>query len=422
MTPLYEYVIIGGGITGISMARLLQIAGVKSVRVLEAAPEAGGLCRTEKVGGHFLDIGGGHFLCTKYPEVYDFVFAHIPKSEFNFFPRVSTIVLDGMELDYPLESNIWQMPLERQVEYLISVVQNGEARGLPAPKDFEGWIRWKLGDRVAETYMLPYNRKIWGVEPQEMDVDWLHKIPRLDVKDIVSACLEHTADAEKMPSHQGFYYPKNGGYQEVFDALLKPVADWVEYSSPAQTIEQGDGCLVVNGKYRTRHVINTAPWHTLTDSPLFPPHIRSLIASLRHNTVVVSLHEEDYQTPAHWTYVPSLDQPHHRSFYIHNFAPHSDPRGVYRETNSRRWQSGQGEIYSHSNKYAYPLPTIGWADTINQVLDWAQSLNIHGLGRWGQWEYFNSDVCIYQAMQLARKLGHESYVDAVVDDKPEDLL
>ncbi|MDQ2686335.1 MAG: hypothetical protein M3Y28_00545 [Armatimonadota bacterium] len=240
-----------------------------------------------------------------------------------------------------------------------------------------------------------------------MDIDWLHKIPRLDVADIVTACLTKTADEKKMPSHQGFYYPKEGGYQEVFDAILRPVAPLIECNAPAQIIERSGSHLVVNGTYHAKRVINTAPWHSLTDSPLFPSHIKAGIAALRHNSIVVSLYEEEYAPPAHWTYIPGLQERHHRNFYIHNFAPHSDSRGLYRETNRARWQAGNGEIFSHTNHYAYPLPTVGWARTIGQILDWARPLNLHGLGRWGQWEYFNSDVCIYQAMQLAGRLGHE---------------
>ena len=28
----------------------------------------------------------------------------------------------------------------------------------------------------------------------------------------------------------------------------------------------------------------------------------------------------------------------------------------------------------------------------------------YGLGRWGQWQHFNSDVCIKQAMEFAEKI------------------
>ena len=81
---MYEFIIIGGGITGVTLGRLLQMSGVNNFIILEAESEAGGLCRTKLIDGHYLDIGGGHFLCTKYPQVYDFIFSHIPKEEFNF--------------------------------------------------------------------------------------------------------------------------------------------------------------------------------------------------------------------------------------------------------------------------------------------------------------------------------------------------
>ena len=57
------------------MARVLQMSGMRSFVILEANSEPGGLCRTKIVDGHTLDIGGGHFLGTKFKEVYDFVFS-----------------------------------------------------------------------------------------------------------------------------------------------------------------------------------------------------------------------------------------------------------------------------------------------------------------------------------------------------------
>jgi len=411
---LYDYIIIGGGITGITMARLLQQSGVRHILVLEAEPEAGGLCRTRRIGDHVLDIGGGHFLCSKFPEVYRFIFAHLPQNEFVDCERVSKIDLGGHEIDYPLESNIWQLPAEICADYLISIVQNGEARGLPPPADFDGWIRWKLGNQVAERYMFPYNRKIWGVEPHEMDIDWLYKIPRLDVREIVMSCLTKQSDRSKMPSHSRFYYPRRGGFQRVFDALYNPVRDLVRLGEPVNLLEHTKDGLLVNGRLHARHVINTAPWHTLRESALFAPEDRSAIDQLRHNSLVVSLHEENYRTPTHWVYLPALDQPHHRSFYIHNFAPDSSPNGVYRETNANRWHGEADCLHHHINSHAYPIPTIGWAKAIARVLATAEQTGVYGLGRWGQWQYFNSDVCILEAMRLADRLGHTAWRSTLI--------
>jgi protoporphyrinogen oxidase len=400
----YDYIIIGGGISGVTAARLLQRAGAERVCVLEAASNPGGLCRTKIVKGHVLDTGGGHFLCTKYPEVYAFIFEHISKTEFNYFDRVSKIAIEGFEVDYPLESNICQLPPELCAEYLISIAQNGESRGLPRPTNFESWSRWKLGDRITDQYMLPYNRKIWGVPASDMDIDWLHKIPRLDVGQIAKACLTRSSDRSQMPSHSGFYYPKAGGFQRIFDGIAEPVRDWICTSTPVTSIERIGDKLIVNGKYKARNVINTAPWHTLSDCAVFNANTRQAIAALKHNQLVVSLHEHTYATKAHWLYEPSETLRHHRTFYINNFAPHSAPRGVYRETNLNRWTSGKGELYAETNSCAYPIPTLGWASAIDQVLRHCAPLGLHGLGRWGQWQYFNSDVCIREAMTLVGKL------------------
>lgn len=408
---IYDYVIIGGGISGIAAARLLQLSGVERVAVLEAEAEPGGLCRTREIGGHVLDTGGGHFLCTKYPEVYAFVFAHIARTEFNWFDRISRVAINGTEVDYPLESNLWQLPRRACAEYLVSLAQNGEARGLPAPADFEGWIRWKLGDRIAEDYMLPYNRKIWGVPAAEMDTDWLHKIPRVQVREVLEACLARAADPVHLPSHAGFYYPKRGGFQRVFDALADPVRDLIHTGTPVRSLERIGDTLVVNGRLRARAVINTAPWTTLLDSPLLRGEAATAARRLRHNEIVVSLHEGgDAATDAHWRYEPDERLTHHRTFFIPNFAPHSAAGGFYRETNGQRWHAGAaGEIFAASNPFAYPIPAIGWAAAIESVLTQARQHGVHGLGRWGQWQYFNSDVCLREAMLLVDRLGHRSW-------------
>lgn len=408
---VYDYVIIGAGVSGVTFARLLQQSGVENFLLLERGDEPGGLCRSRQIDGHVLDTGGGHFLCTKHEEVYRFVFNHLPREAFNRFDRISKINIGGVHVDYPLESNIWQMPPERCADYLLSVMANGESRGLPAPQSFEEWIRWKLGDRIAEDYMLPYNRKVWGLEPFEMDVDWLHKIPRVNVREILLACLRRSADVSKMPSHSVFYYPREGGFQRVFDAIAAPIADRIECRSSVSLVEpHPQGGLVVEGKYRTKRVVNTAPWPGLADSPFFDKAERADMTRLRHSSLVVSLHEQKFSTDAHWCYEPSVELAHHRDFFIPNYAPHSAREGIMRETNLKRWAGESAGALGHfHNDYAYPIPSLGWAGSIDRVLKRAEASGIYGLGRWGQWQYFNSDVCIHEAMQLAVKLGHTQW-------------
>ncbi len=407
---MLDYLIIGAGMTGVSLARLLQLRGEKNFLVLEAAAEAGGLCRSVEVQGHHLDMGGGHFLCTKHPHVYDFVFAHLPREEFRRFSRVSKIRLnDGHVVDYPLESNLWQLPLEKQVDYLLACLQAGESVGHREPVNYEAWIRWKLGARVAEDYLLPYNRKIWGVEPEEMDVDWLHKIPRYDAPELLRTCLARAADRAKMPSHQEFFYPRRGGFQTIFDAILAPVRGQVRTSTPVvslRRLEGPGGGWLVNSEHRCRRLVNTAPWHRLhaAFAPAEAAVLAPFLPRLRTNSVVVSLFERPYEHDWHWCYLANPKIAHHREFFIHNFAPHSRPAGVYTETNLRRWTPRPDALREHVNGDAYPIPVLGHAAAIASLLEVCRPWSLHGLGRWGQHNYHNSDVCIHEAMRFVDNL------------------
>src|SRR5205807_6009404 len=147
-------------------------------------------CRSRNVAGHVLDIGGGHLLCSRYPEVYDFIFDHLPAAAFNHFERRAKIALKNKVINYPIEYNLSQLPIDEQIKYLISCVRASATDGIrPPPRNFEEWVRRRHGEDIADTYMIPYNRKIWGIEPNELDTDWLEKIPRYDVERVVRACI-----------------------------------------------------------------------------------------------------------------------------------------------------------------------------------------------------------------------------------------
>jgi UDP-galactopyranose mutase len=55
------------------------------------------------------------------------------------------------------------------------------------------------------------------------------------------------------------------------------------------------------------------------------------------------------------------------------------------------------------NKYAYPLNTLNKPKVIAALLAGTQKHNIFGLGRWGEWEHYNSDVVIERGIHLAEQ-------------------
>ena len=74
-----NYLILGAGPAGLTLANRLKELGETSFLVLEKEAEAGGLCRSVMVDGSPFDIGGGHFLDVRRPKVNEFLFRFLPQ-------------------------------------------------------------------------------------------------------------------------------------------------------------------------------------------------------------------------------------------------------------------------------------------------------------------------------------------------------
>ena len=110
----YKYLILGAGPSGLSLAHALldQGCSLDEMVIIEKEREAGGLCRSESVDGSPIDIGGGHFLDIKRVDVLEFMFRFLPQSEWNTFKRISKIRLRDVEIDHPIEANLWQLSIQ----------------------------------------------------------------------------------------------------------------------------------------------------------------------------------------------------------------------------------------------------------------------------------------------------------------------
>ena len=114
-----KYLILGAGPAGLTVANRLLDKGITSFCVLEKEDEAGGLCRSEMVDGSPLDIGGGHILDVRRPQVTEFLFRFMPEEEWNIFERNSDIAIDDMKkIGYPYEANIWQFSTDEQLSLI----------------------------------------------------------------------------------------------------------------------------------------------------------------------------------------------------------------------------------------------------------------------------------------------------------------
>lgn len=399
----FKYLILGAGPAGLTFAAKLKKCGVESFLVLEKEKVAGGLCRSENVDGSPIDIGGGHFLDVRRPAVDDFLFRFMPRSEWELFDRNSLIQMKDSYIGHPFEANIWQMDLEDQVAYLSSIAKAGCNCGVPMPERFVDWIRWKLGNKVAEDYMLPYNRKMFADELDGLGTYWMEKLPNVSFEETLLSCLTHKPHGTQ-PGHAQFYYPKKYGYGEVWLRMADSLAEHLRCESVVDVLDCDSKTirLTTGEQFRADCIITTIPWIEFKEISGMPKDIRDSIGELRHSSVEVRYVSNHLETDAHWIYVPDSDIPYHRILVRHNFCNGS--RGYWLETRQERTADyKENDSFHYLNQYAYPLNTIGKPAVMNKLLAFAESRGIYGLGRWGEHCHYNSDVVVERAMELAEK-------------------
>ena len=400
-----KYLILGAGPAGLTFANMLKQRGEESFLVLEKEAEAGGLCRSVMVDGSPFDIGGGHFLDVRRPKVNEFLFRFMPKEEWKLFERDSRIVIGTQEIGHPLEANIWQLEPESQVRVLSSIAKAGCNSGHPMPEKFRDWIIWKLGDQIADMYMLPYNRKMFADELDELGTYWLEKLPNVSFEDTLRSCLTHKAYGQQ-PGHASFYYPKKYGYGELWLRMADAIAPKVLYDVKVtgldcdrRQISTEDGRC-----FEAETIITTIPWNCFENLSGMPKNLVTSIRQLKSSAVETRYVPEQLDTRAQWLYVPDEEKPYHRILVRHNFCQGS--RGYWLETRRERVPlfSEKAE-HCYMNDYAYPLNTIGKPEIMKNLLIFCEDKGIYGLGRWGEHCHYNSDLVVELAMNLAQRLN-----------------
>ena len=87
--------VVGGGVSGLSIARIL--GAQHDVSVFEADARPGGMIKCDRIEGNLFHRTGGHVFNTKRQDVANWFWAHFNReTEFTKALRQSVISLDGI--------------------------------------------------------------------------------------------------------------------------------------------------------------------------------------------------------------------------------------------------------------------------------------------------------------------------------------
>lgn len=421
--------ILGGGLTGITLARLLHERGDEII-ILEAEPHYGGLCRSKKDKGFTFDIGGSHIIFSKDTEVLAFMRRMIAENE-QRNDRNTKIFYKGKFVKYPFENGLYELPQDDRFACINGFVKNliaVEKGEVPAPKNFREWIYSTFGAGIAECYMVPYNEKIWKYPTEKMSLHWVDgRIPRPPVEDIIRSAIGIETEGY---THQAvFSYPLDGGIEALVRAIAEPVEKFIRTGFRVTSVKkEGTIWLVSNGEetIRADRVICTIPvQHFLPCLENVPAPITAACKALIYNSLIcVNIGVRGSLPPVSWMYIPdkTLGKTNRISFPS-NFSRNAAPEGCSSVLAEITHQPGdeisamtddqliaevqrmladmaictQDKIVYTSVRrqpFAYVVYDLAYLKNIAVVRDWCTAQGIPLVGRFAQFEYLNMDGVI----------------------------
>jgi protoporphyrinogen oxidase len=431
--------ILGGGVSGLTLARRLREAGLECV-VFEAAAKTGGLCASESVDGYTYDVAGGHILYSKDRTVLDWMIAQVDGG-CERRERHTKIYLDGRFVHYPFENGLGDLDKPQTFECLMGYLDAAWKRrnGARAPKDFRDWISYRFGEGIARIFMRPYNEKIWKHPLEDLSTEWVEgRVPDAPIEDVVRAAIGLRTEGY---AHQAiFYYPRRGGFQAIADGIAKPIRDVVRLRTPAAEVRRAGATFRVNGEEFDR-VVSTIPLPELAKIlPELDPSARDAARDLRFTSLTTVAIGVDHGRlpPYSWVYLPSPEQgPANRITYLTNYSAEVAPAGkglilaeatcageprkdaaFVREIVDGLERAGllrRSEVsatHASSVRYAYIVFDLGFRARLDAALAGVHSLGVETLGRFGRFEYVNSDHCVAGAFALAARMIGEARTGA----------
>jgi UDP-galactopyranose mutase len=291
------------------------------------------------------------------------------------------------------------------------------------------------GKGIAKHFAIPYNEKLWAVSLDEMETSWLGgRVPLPNLEEMIAGAVAPVA--KPMGPNARFGYVLRGGFQALMDGFLPHLRG---------QLRLGSRVVRVSG---TRHSVTlasgeTLPYRELVSTMPLPVLVRALgeevpddVAAAASGLRSVSVRcvnlgiGREAVTEKHWIYYPE-DTVFHRIFVQGNASPHCNPPGGFGLTceithsphkplpcdddaliqrcidDCRRvgllraddpiWVANQVDL-----PYAYVVYDHARESRVARIREWLERRDIHSVGRYGAWEYYNSDHAFLAGRDAAR--------------------
>jgi protoporphyrinogen oxidase len=436
-------VIVGAGPTGLGAAWRLQELGHTDWVLYEASNRPGGLASSVVDDKGFTWDLGGHVLFSHY-RYFDDMMTRVVEGWLEHV-REAWVWMRDTWIPYPLQNNIWRLPSNELIaclEGLLDVYTRRDTNATP-PRSFGEWLLASFGAGLFESFLLPYNRKVWAYDPSMLDVGWMsERVATVDFPRIMRSVVLHQDDAGWGPNST-FRFPLRGGTGAIWNAVCQHLpSNRIHFGRRLIRIDVSNRAIAFDSGETVHYdyLISTIPLdvllESLSDRPALTPQAAHFVHSSTH-IVGIGLAG---RTPAIlrtkcWMYFPEPLVPFHRCTVFSNYSPNNVPHPGHEwslmaevsESPERRVDGrtvvsdvvaglrasrlicGTDSIVStwHARlEYGYPTPWLGRQPVLDAVDAGLRQAGIFSRGRFGAWKYevSNQDHSLMQGVEAVNHI------------------
>ena len=368
---MYDFLIVGAGLTGAVLARELTDAG-KTCLVIDRRDHIAGNCYTENVSGINVHKYGAHIFHTDDEQVWNYIGRF---AKFNNYINSPIAIFHDEIYNLPFNMNtfakMWNVATPAQAREIIEK-QKAQAAVEGEPENLEEQALSLVGKDIFEKLIKEYTEKQWGRDCKELPADIIKRLP-----------VRYTYDNNYF-NHRFQGIPEGG-----YTAMVEKMLDGIEVKTGV-SFSQAD----LSG---FKHVIYTGPVDEYFDFRLGQLEWRSV----RFETELLE-GEPNWQGNAVVNYT-SHDVPYTRIIEHKHFEFGKDSNGkelpdtVISREYSAAWKPGDEPYYPVNDEKNNAL----YAEYARLA---EAEENVTFAGRLGVYKYYDMAPCIRAALDLAEKL------------------
>jgi UDP-galactopyranose mutase len=360
---MFDYLVVGAGFTGVTIAERLAADAGKKVLLCDRRPHLGGNAYDHyDAAGILVHKYGPHIFHTNSREVYQYLSQF---TEWRPYQHRVLACVDGQLLPIPINlTTVNRLYGTSFTSFQLEEFFRSVAEPRAQIRTSEDVIVSQVGRQLYEKFFQNYTRKQWGLDPSQLDAAVTSRVPvRTNLDD-----RYFTDTYQVMPLH---------GYTRMFERMV---------AHPRIMV-------LLNAEYRDvrkmiphKEVIFTGPIDEFFDYRFGKLPYRSLDFKFETRDLPVAQQ------------APVINYPNENAFTRVTEFKYLTGQEHAKTTLVYEFPQGDGDPY-------YPIPRAENQQIYRkyQALA-AETDDVHFLGRLGTYRYYNMDQCVAQALAYYRKV------------------